>query len=237
MKDRKRKEAVIFDMDGVIFDSETLVFHCWNVVAEKYGIKNVEEVCTQCLGINAVETKERFLTYYGKEFPYEVYKKEMAELFHKTAAEGGLELKPGVTELLAFLKEHEYKIALASSTRKAVVESELTAAGIIQYFDQIVCGDMVKKSKPEPDIYLTAAEKIGVTPNRCYAVEDSYNGIRSAHRAGMDVIMVPDMLAPNKEMEEICCHVFDSLFQVITLLQEKHESADFLREGIPCFRG
>ncbi len=221
MKDKKNKEAVIFDMDGVIFDSETLVFQCWNVVAEKYGIKNVEEVCTQCLGINAVETKERFLTYYGRDFPYEEYKKEMAELFHKTAAEGGLELKPGVVELLAFLKEHGYKTAVASSTRKAVVESELTSAGIIHYFDQIVCGDMVKKSKPEPDIYLAAAEKIGVNPDTCYAIEDSYNGIRSAHRAGMDVIMVPDMLPANKEMEEICCNIFDSLFQVTAFLQEK----------------
>lgn len=220
MREIRSKEAVIFDMDGVIFDSETLVFRCWNVVAEKYGVKDVEKVCTECLGINAVETKEKFLEHYGREFPYDEYKKEMAELFHKTAAEGGLELKPGVVELLTFLKEQEYKIALASSTRRAVVESELTAAGIISYFDEIICGDMVEKSKPEPDIYLKAAEKIGVSPDKCYAIEDSYNGIRSAHRAGMDVIMVPDMLPVNKEMEETCCHIFDSLFQVIELLQE-----------------
>lgn len=221
MKAVNDKEAVIFDMDGVIFDSETLVFHCWNVVAEKYGIKNVEEACRECLGINAVETKERFLKRYGEDFPYDEYKREMSEMFHKTAANGGLEVKPGVRELLTFLKEHHYKIALASSTRKAVVESQLTAAGIIDYFDEIICGDMVKKSKPEPDIYLTAAEKIKVSPDKCYAVEDSYNGIRSAYRAGMDVIMVPDMLPANEEMEEICCNILDSLFQVIDLLQKK----------------
>lgn len=221
MKAVNDKEAVIFDMDGVIFDSETLVFHCWNVVAEKYGIENVEEACRECLGINAVETKERFLKRYGEDFPYDEYKREMSEMFHKTAANGGLEVKPGVQELLTFLKEHHYKIALASSTRKAVVESQLTAAGIIDYFDEIICGDMVKKSKPEPDIYLTAAEKIKVSPDKCYAVEDSYNGIRSAYRAGMDVIMVPDMLPANEEMEEICCNILDSLFQVIDLLQKK----------------
>ena len=215
------KEAVIFDMDGVIFDSETLVFQCWNVIAEKYGIKDVKEVCTQCLGINAIETKERFLNYYGRDFPYDEYKREMSELFHKTAAEGGLELKPGVKELLTFLKEHHYKTAVASSTRKAVVEAQLTAAGVIHYFDQIVCGDMVAKSKPEPDIYLTAAKKLGVNPSHCYAIEDSYNGIRSAHSAGMDVIMIPDMLPANREMEEICCDILDSLLQVIALLQDK----------------
>lgn len=221
MKNIRNKEAVIFDMDGVIFDSETLVFRCWNVVAEKYGVKDVEKVCTECLGINAVETKEIFLRHYGSDFPYDEYKKEMAELFHKSAAEGGLKLKTGVVELLTFLKEQNYKIALASSTRRAVVEAELTGAGIIQYFDEIICGDMVKKSKPEPDIYLKAAEKIDVSPDKCYAIEDSYNGIRSAHRAGMAVIMVPDMLPVNEEMEETCCNIFDSLFQVITLLQEK----------------
>lgn len=220
MKAVNDKEAVIFDMDGVIFDSETLVFHCWNVVAEKYGIKNVEEACRECLGINAVETKERFLKRYGEDFPYDEYKREMSEMFHKTAANGGLEVKPGVRELLTFLKEHHYKIALASSTRKAVVESQLTAAGIIDYFDEIICGDMVKKSKPEPDIYLTAAEKIKVSPDKCYAIEDSYNGVRSAYRAGMDVIMVPDMLPANQEMKEICSDILDSLFQVIPLLQK-----------------
>lgn len=215
------KEAVIFDMDGVIFDSETLVFHCWNVVAEKYGINNVEEACRECLGINAAETKERFLKHYGADFPYDEYKREMSELFHKTAADGGLEVKQGVRELLSFLKEHHYKIALASSTRKAVVESQLTAAGLIDYFDEIICGDMVKNSKPEPEIYLTAAERIKVSPDKSYAIEDSYNGIRSAYSAGMDVIMVPDMLPANEEMEKICCNILDSLFQVLDLLQKE----------------
>lgn len=223
MKDTRGKEAVIFDMDGVIFDSEALVFACWDRVAEKYGVENVKEACRECLGINAEETKKRFLRRYGKEFPYDIYKKEMSELFHKTAADGGLMLKSGVKELLVFLKEHGYKIALASSTRKAVVEAELSNAGILQYFDEIICGDMVKRSKPKPDIYLTAAEKIKVLPDKCYAIEDSYNGIRSAHAAGMNVIMVPDLLPVNKEMEETCCNIFDSLFQVITLLQKEND--------------
>lgn len=216
----KNKEAVIFDMDGVILDSETLVFHCWNVVAEKYGVKDVEKVCTECLGVNAIETKEKFLEHYGRKFPYDEYKKEMAALFHRIAADGGLALKPGVVELLSFLKEQNYKIALASSTRRAVVEMELTAAGVIDYFDELICGDMVEKSKPEPDIYLKAAQKINIVPEKCYAIEDSYNGIRSAYRAGMDVIMVPDMLPPTKEIEEICCDVLKTLYEVIEKIKK-----------------
>lgn len=212
-------QAVIFDMDGVIFDSETLVFKCWDVVAKKYGIIDIEKACRECLGINSVETKQRFLKRYGAEFPYDEYKSEMSALFHETAASGGLDLKPGVVELLTFLKEHKYGLAVASSTRKVVVESQLKNAGVLKFFDEIICGDMVKKSKPEPDIYLTAAEKIKVNPKECYAIEDSYNGIRSAYSADMQVIMVPDMLPPNEETEEKCCKTCESLLEVMDFIK------------------
>ena len=216
---RNKMQAVIFDMDGVIFDSENLVIKCWKVVAEKYGIKDVEAACRECLGVNSVETKERFLKKYGEEFPYDEYKSEMSALYHEIVANGGLDLKPGIVELLTFLKEHKYGLAVASSTRKAVVESQLKNAGVLKFFDEIICGDMVKKSKPEPDIYLTAAEKIRVDPTRCYAIEDSYNGIRSAYRAGMQVIMVPDLLPPTEETKEKCCIICNSLLDVIRFVK------------------
>ena len=212
-------QAVIFDMDGVIFDSENLVFQCWKIVAEKYGIKDVEAACRECLGVNSVESKERFLKKYGEEFPYDEYKSEMSALYHQTAATGGLELKPGIVELLTFLKNKKYRLAVASSTRRAVVESQLQNAGVLDFFDEIICGDMVKKSKPEPEIYLTAAEKIKADPKECYAIEDSYNGIRSAYRAGMQVIMVPDLLPPTEETKEKCCVICDSLLEVTEFIQ------------------
>ena len=208
------KKAVIFDMDGVILDSETLVFYCWKVVADKYGVKGIEDACTECLGINSVETKKRFLKRYGSDFPYDEYKSEMSAMFHKKAAEGELDLKEGVKELLTFLKENGFKIALATSTREVVARQELKQAGILSYFDALVCGDMIEKSKPEPDIYLAAAKTVGVEPKECYAIEDSYNGIRSAYSAGTDAIMVIDRLLPNEEMEKKCCYICSSLLEV-----------------------
>ena len=123
-------------------------------------------------------------------------------------------MKPGITELLSFLKESGKKIALASSTRKSIVVAELSDAGIIDYFDVIVCGDMVERSKPEPDIYLKACECLHIMPQEAYAIEDSYNGIRSAVRGGLRAIMVPDLAEPTEEMKQLSEVILDSLMDV-----------------------
>ena len=123
-------------------------------------------------------------------------------------------MKPGVVELLSFLKEKGYIIGLASSTREGAVRQELTDAGIICYFKELTCGDMLKKSKPEPDIYQMACEKLGIKPEEAIAIEDSFNGIRSAYAAGMTPIMVPDIIGPNEEMREKSHRIFSNLLEV-----------------------
>lgn len=206
--------AVVFDMDGVIFDSERLVIECWKVIADKYGVVNVESVCRECLGINKEASKRKFIDYYGEDFPYDEYKEEMSALYHERYSDGRLPMKPGIKELLVFLKARGKKTALASSTRKQIVTQELTDAGLIEYFDEIICGDMVARSKPAPDIYLKACECLGVPPEEAYAVEDSYNGIRSASGAGLKPVMVPDLAEPTKEMEELSEVILSSLLEV-----------------------
>lgn len=213
MKESKFK-AVIFDMDGVIFDSEVCVFESWKVVADKYGIKDVEKVLPHCLGVNYATTRQIFKDYYGEEFPYDEYKKECSAVYHERYDGGRLPMKPGIQELLGFLKENGYKIGLASSTREAVVSRQLIDAGLRSYFDNLTCGDMLKKSKPEPDIYLMACEKVGVNPEDAIAIEDSFNGIRSAYRAGMFPIMVPDLIQPDDEMRELSGAIFKNLLEV-----------------------
>ncbi len=207
-------DAVIFDMDGVIFDSEKLVVECWVETAAKYNIPNIEEACRECVGINAAATREKMKLCYGQDFPYDEYKAEMSALFHARYGEGRLPMKKGIQELLEFLKENDIRIALASSTREAVVKQELRDAGLLDYFDAVICGDMVKRSKPAPDIFLKAAEILQIAPERCYVIEDSYNGIRAAHSAHMRPLMVPDMLPPNKEMEELSEYILPSLIEV-----------------------
>ncbi len=209
-----KMEAVVFDMDGVIFDSENLYLQCWQVVAEKYGISGIEEACYECLGINSALVRELMLKRFGEEFPYDVYSKEVSALFHERAAGGKLVQKPGVKELLSYLKESGMKTAVASSTRKAVVIKELEEGGLLSYFDKIIGGDMVSKSKPEPDIFLKACESLETDPGKAFAIEDSHNGIRAAYRAGMKPIMVPDLAEPIEEIVKISHMILPSLLDV-----------------------
>lgn len=207
-------KAVVFDMDGVIFDSEVKVIECWKVIAEKYNIPDIEEACLECLGTNQVVTKEKFLIRYGADFPYTEIKKEMSELFHSRYDKGRLPMKVGVVELLEFLKERGKKIALASSTRREVVTRELRDAGVLDYFDAVICGDMVSRSKPEPDIFLKACEELKVSPSDAYAIEDSYNGIRAASRGELRPIMVPDLAPATEEMEKLSEVILENLLEV-----------------------
>lgn len=216
---QKEFKAIVFDMDGVIFDSETCVIESWKVVAARHGIENVETVLPNCLGRNYDTTKQIFLDYYGKNFPYDDYKKECSKVYHDTYDGGRLPMKPGIRELLEFLKQNDYKVGLASSTRKATIVQQLEDAKLIQYFDDLVSGDMLTKSKPEPDIYLMACERLEVKPEDAIAIEDSFNGIRSAYRAGTFPIMVPDLMEPDEEMNDISGKILNSLFDVLEWLK------------------
>ena len=199
----KNFDAVVFDMDGVIFDSEKAVMDCWLELAAKYNIPNIEEPYLACTGTNDAKTREIMLNAYGPDFPYDEYAKEASKMYHEKYDGGRLPMKHGVFKILNYLKDNNKKIALASSTRRETVVNQLRDAGILDYFDEIVTGDMVKRSKPAPDIFLLACEKIGVKPSRAFAVEDSYNGIRSAHAGGLKPIMVPDLLPANGEMKDL----------------------------------
>lgn len=214
-------KAVVFDMDGVIFDSERAVVDCWKVIADKQGVADIEAACYECLGVNATETKQKFLNRYGQDFPYDTYKSEMSKLFHDKYDGGRLPMKKGVVELLEYLGNAGIKVALASSTRKAVVEQELTDAGIIKYFHVIIGGDMVKRSKPEPDIFLKACEELGVAPKEAFAIEDSYNGIRAAAAGRLRPLMVPDLMEATKEMEVLAEEIFEDLLEVQSYISER----------------
>lgn len=215
MKDYK---AVVFDMDGVIFDSERAIMGCWIELADKYKLKDIEKAFLSCTGTTASRTREIMLETYGDDFPYDEYAKESSRMFHERYDNGKLPIKSGVFEILEFLRNSGKKIALASSTRKESVINELRDAGLIDYFDEIVTGDMVSNSKPAPDIFLKAVETLGIEAEDAYAIEDSYNGIKSAFRGNLRPIMVPDLLSPNDEMTQMSEIILPSLNDVITYL-------------------
>lgn len=215
-------KAAVFDMDGIIFDSERITFEFWKIVGQKYNLSHMEEVYPKCLGVNYEGTRKIFQEAYGEEIiAYDDFKKETSALYREATSGGRLPKKPGIEDLLRFLKENELKIGVASSTHEDVVKQQLIDGGLIQYFDAIIGGNKVTKSKPDPEIYLKACDMLGVDPSDTFAVEDSFNGVRSGCNAGLDVIMVPDMVEPTDEISKLSICVQKDHFQVITYLKEE----------------
>lgn len=196
-------EAVIFDMDGVLFDSERITRVQWKVAAEEYHIADVETAVRDCTGRSVDDTCEYLKKKYGEAFPAREFRQRCSVLFHAYVDKTGLPLMPYAKEILHYLKEKKYRLALASSTRTVTVTKELKEAELYDYFETVTCGDMLKHSKPAPDIYLMACSSLHLAPNVCAAVEDSPNGIRSAYGAGMKCIMVPDQIQPDEEIQKM----------------------------------
>lgn len=212
-------KSIVFDMDGIIFDSEQLVLKTWKTYAGEYNLDNIEEAFLSCVGTTRESTRKRMHELYGQDFKYDEFREKASALFHKTAEQEGLPVKKGVRELLEYLKNENFKIGLASSTRMKIVEKELKQADLFSYFDVVIGGDLLKKSKPEPDIYLMACKELKVNPKDTYAVEDSYNGIKSAYNAGMKAVMVPDLLKPTEEITKLCYVICKDLLEVKEVLK------------------
>ena len=155
-------KAVIFDMDGVIFDSERLSLACWEETAKKFGLTGIERYCDLSRGVNEAGSAKIFYSLYGENgLTYEECRAENSRLFHSRYDGGRLPMKKGVTELLSYLKEKGWIVGLASSTKEATVTQEIRDAGLMPYFDNLTCGDMLKKSKPEPDPDRAAGTEYG----------------------------------------------------------------------------
>ena len=171
--------AVVFDMDGVIFDTEAICRRAWHACAGKYNIQDVDALLIPCIGANKQHMRKVFHEQLGEDFPVEAFDKDAREGFLRIEREEGIPVKKGARELLSWLKEQGAVVGLASSTAHDIVVQELTDAGLVDYFQAITGGDQITHSKPDPEIYLKACEKLGIDPKEAYAVEDSYNGIRS----------------------------------------------------------
>ncbi len=216
-------KAVIFDMDGVIFDSERVYMETWKIIGEKYGLDGIEDTCRACIGVNAEETKKIFLSRHGEDVPYDEYRKELRSIMDKRYEKEKFKIKSGVHEILEYLRSNGIKTALASSTGEKRVKAELEDAGILGYFDSVTGGDNVKRSKPMPDIFLLAAQKINEKSENCFVIEDSYNGIRAGYAAGMRVIMVPDLIEPDeqiKKMTEIILPTLNDVLEYFKKIQQ-----------------
>ncbi len=208
------RRAVLFDMDGVIFDSERLYIECCKEVSAELGMKDIVPVCRRCIGVTTEVTRRILLETYRDEALVDRFRTQTVSLFREKYREGQLSMKPGVRELLQWLKSRGFRMAVASSTRTEIVESELKEADIRGFFDAVVGGDKVSRSKPNPDIFLKAAENLDVSPEDSLVIEDSFNGIRAAKAAGMTAVMVPDLLEPDDEIRGLADAVLPTLLDV-----------------------
>jgi HAD superfamily hydrolase (TIGR01509 family) len=219
-------DSVIFDMDGILFDTERVYANAWSQVGKELNIPDVAEAIRGCIGLNRNDSKHYIMQRYGQQFPYETFRQRLTEIFDDDIKKNGLPQKDGVAEILYYLQQHQYKIALATSTGKNNAFHHLNAAGISHYFQAIVTGDMITHGKPDPEIYLTACEKLGAVPENCFAIEDSPNGIRSAHAAGLKVIMVPDLIQPTAELKKLLYAQFASLLEVKNFFEASQRDAE-----------
>lgn len=214
-------KAFIFDMDGLMFDTERVFISAWDYAGEKMGFGKAGYMVMRTLGMNTEACNQAWRDEFGPDVDIEAlwgYSREYLEEYYSKYA---VSAKPGLYDLLTYLKRQGCKLAVASSTKRVKVEKNLQDADVRHYFDVVIAGDMVERSKPEPDIYLRAAAELGVDPADCTALEDSRNGLLSAHAAGMRVIMVPDLWQPDDTVKQFILGPFESLLAVRDWLIEK----------------
>ena len=221
------KKAVIFDMDGVIFDSERLYMECCKEAAEIFGADNIESVVISCIGVNLEKTLRIYREAYGKDFPLDDFWHETTSRFRKKTHGGLLPVKDGAKEILELLKKNNIPLAIASSTKVGMVCDELKAAGLFDYFDIIVGGDMVSKSKPDPEIYYLACKCIGTKPENCaYVGDNPVRDVEGTQAAGFGMMIridEPDTLNKEKATgkEFIPDHVITKLSDLLTILPDR----------------
>lgn len=206
-------KAVIFDMDGLMFDTERVFIEAWDYAGEKIGIGKAGYMTLKTLGMSIVMSREVWLEEFGEKYNEQELRRHTKEFLTKYYAENKVPVKKGLYTLLEYLKDSGYKLAVASSSPRWEVESHLKDAEVFDYFQVIVCGDMVSKSKPEPEIYLKSCELLEERPQDCFALEDSRNGTLSAYRAGCKTIMVPDLWQPDEEILSVIVGKYDDLEQ------------------------
>lgn len=214
-------DGFVFDMDGVLFDTERLCQRCSSVVAKTYGIGDIiDNLYQQAIGLNRASEKKLFEQVVGRNFPYDEYRDKCSRQIKQVIAEEGIPVKAGAYMLLQYLKTNRYKIALATSTSKESAMSHLEMSKMTEYFNVIITGDMVEKGKPDPEIYLKACKGLEMVPQNAVAIEDSPNGLKSAAAAGLRTIMVEDMIPYTPSLEPYASMNLKSLTDVLELLRK-----------------
>jgi HAD superfamily hydrolase (TIGR01509 family) len=210
-------KGVVFDMDGLLCDTEVLYRDCMMAAAEAAGAELPFSVFQRMIGLPYEASDAVAKAHFGAAFDHDAFNADVMRRVH-LGLEAGVALKAGVLEILDVLDAQGLPRAIATSSSHNAVLLHLAPSDILHRFGAVIARGDYERGKPYPDPYLRAAEAIGVAPEDCLALEDSHNGVRAAHAAGMMTVMVPDLLDPTEEMRTLCVHIADSLHHVIELI-------------------
>ncbi len=211
-------KGAIFDMDGLMFDTERIYGIYWRQVSTELGYPMDDAAVIAMCGATRNFQIEALHARLGKEAPAEGIIDECMRRTRAHIATHPIPFKAGLVELLTALRDRGIPVAVATGTRRVAADAMIARAQLSAYIDAMVCGDEVAACKPDPEIFLKAAELIGVPPQECIVLEDSFNGIIAAHTAGAQPIMIPDTMQPTDEIRALCAHVLTRLDEVIHLL-------------------
>jgi HAD superfamily hydrolase (TIGR01509 family) len=232
--DAQKLEAVIFDMDGLMLDTERVAKRFWLMALEEFGAMLDDEQYLNIVGRNMKDSSVVLKDLLGADFPVEACRTRMREIYYEDIAKNGLPVKPGLNELVDFLKARSIRYAIATSTARDITLRKLELTDLSSNFDVIVAGDEVSNGKPHPEIFLKAAALLDARPEKVVVLEDSFSGIHAAHAAGMIPIMIPDLAQPTEEIRALAYAVVSSLHeaqQVIEGILKGHSEGSRLRSS------
>ena len=212
-------KAIIFDMDGLMIDSERVTFECYQERLKDMNLTMDEEFYKTLLGKPIKGIYQRFYDVYGNDFPIQNVIQDVHQLMAERFETEGVPVKKGLVELLHYLKDNNYKTIVATSSNRDRVDKILAQAKIPEFFDDSICGDEVTKGKPNPEVFLKSCQKLGVNVDEAIVLEDSEAGIQASYDANIKVICIPDMKYPEKQYEEKTFKILKDLTEVTAYLK------------------
>ena len=212
-------KAIIFDMDGLMIDSERVTFECYQERLKDMNLTMDEKFYKTLLGKPIKGIYQRFYDVYGNDFPIENVIQDVHQLMAERFETEGVPVKKGLVELLHYLKDNNYKTIVATSSNRDRVDKILAQAKITKFFDDSICGDEVTKGKPNPEVFLKSCQKLGVNVDEAIVLEDSEAGIQASYDANIKVICIPDMKYPEKQYEEKTFKILKDLTEVTAYLK------------------
>ena len=212
------KPAFIFDLDGTLIDTEKLYRKYWPMALRDYGYELSDERALMLRSLGRPFAPAQFKEWYGDDFDYNLVRQRRKEYVEGHIEKYGIELRPGVKEILEYLRDKNITVAIATATDLERTTRYLEMTGISEFFTDIICATMVKCGKPAPDIYKYACEKLNKKPSECFAVEDAPNGVKSAYDAGLKVIFIPDQAPSDDSFKSMIFAEFDNISKIKSLI-------------------